>query len=540
MASLTFNKKEVEKYIKVDDKMIESSTMMGAPAELNGDSLTIEITPNRPDLLSLQGFLRAFKAFTGKEKGLKKYKINAPEKNFRVKIDSSVNAIRPYTACAIVKGVNFSDANIKDIIDMQEKLHATLGRNRKKMALGIYPLEKIKLPIKYEAKKPSDIKFRPLEFSDEINGLQILQRHPTGRQYAPLLEGLDKFPVFSDANGNILSMPPIINSHETGRITESTKDVFIECSGFDFRTLKIALNIVVVALADMGGKIYAMELEYAKKEITPDLTPEAIKINVDRINKLTGLNIKEKDLESLLNKMGYEYKSGKAMVPAWRADILHEVDIIEDVAIAYGYDKIEPEIPRVATIGSESFESKIESKISAILTGLGLLEISTYHLIKEEELNKTKLAQKIEVSNSKTEYKFLRTDLIVPALRIINENKDNEYPQKFFEVGNTFYKNENKLLEDKKLIVAVTPGNFTELKQILDYLTKMLGISYQLSEGKHRNLIEGRTGEIKFNNKSMGFIGEVNLETLRNWNIKMPISIIEISLKEIIENLKNN
>ena len=540
MASLTFSKKEIEKYIKVDDKMIESSTMMGAPAELNGDSLTIEITPNRPDLLSLQGYLRALKTFTGKEKGLKKYKINAPEKNFKVKIDSSVNAIRPYTACAIVKGINFNDANIKDIIDMQEKLHATLGRNRKKMALGIYPLEKIKLPIKYEAKKPSDIKFRPLEFSDEMNGLQILQRHPTGRQYAPLLEGLDKFPVFSDASGNILSMPPIINSHETGRITESTKDVFIECSGFDFRTLKIALNIVVVALADMGGKIYAMELEYAKKEITPDLTPEAIKINVDKINKLTGLNIKEKDLESLLNKMGYEYRSGKALVPAWRSDILHEVDIIEDVAIAYGYDKIEPEIPRVATIGSESFESKIESKISSILTGLGLLEISTYHLVKEEELNKTKMTQKIEVSNSKTEYKFLRTDLIVPALRIINENKDNEYPQKFFEVGNTFYKNENKLLEDKKLIVAVTPGNFTELKQILDYLTKMMGISYQLSEGKHRNLIEGRTGEIKFNNKIIGFIGEVNLETLRNWNIKMPISFIEISLKEIIENLKNN
>lgn len=543
MATLNFNKKEIEKYIKLDNKMIEKSAMMGAPAELNEENVTIEITPNRPDLLSIQGFLRAYKAFIGKESGLKKYKINAPEKDFKVKIDSSVKEVRPYTACAIVKGIKFDDAKIKEIIDVQEKLHATIGRNRKKAAIGIYPLEKITLPIKFEARKPTEIKFIPLEMNEELNGIQILQRHPTGKEYATLLSGLDKYPIFVDAKGKILSMPPIINSHETGKISDSTKDVFIECSGFDFSVLKKILNIVVTILADMGGRIYCMELDYGKKEITPNLESEKMKISIENVNKLLGLNLKEKDLEKLLPKMGYDYKKGVVFIPAWRTDILHEVDIIEDVAIAYGYDNLIPEIPKVATIGEETNEAKIERKISEILSGLGLLEISSYSLIKEEESKKANLEKdKIEVENSKTEYKILRPNLIIPALRIFAENKDNEYPQKIFEIGTVFNKNggsETGIAEKKHLTVAYAPGNFTEMKQTIDYLMKMLNIKCEIKEGKHDWLIDGRTGQIivKNTNTNIGCIGEIHPNTLRDWNIKMPVSIIEIDLDEVFKAL---
>jgi len=385
VATLSFEKKEIEKHIKVNDEMTEKSTMMGVPAEISGDLVNIEVTPNRPDLLSMHGFLRCYKAFIGKESGLKRYKVNKPEKDFKIKIDKSVKDVRPYTACAIVKGMKFDNTKIKEIIDIQEKLHATIGRNRKKAAIGIYPLEKITLPIKFEAKKPQDIKFIPLEMDEELDGLQILQRHPAGREYANLLEGLEKYPVFSDAKGKILSMPPIINSRDAGKISENTKDVFIECSGFDFNVLKKILNIIATAMADMGGRIYAMELDYGKKEMTPNLEPEKIKVSIENVNKLIGLELKEKNLERLLPKMGYDYKKGFACVPSWRTDVLHEVDIIEDVAIAFGYDKLIPEIPKVATIGSESKESMIERKIAEILSGIGLLEISTYHLIKEDE-----------------------------------------------------------------------------------------------------------------------------------------------------------
>lgn len=546
MANIMIPKAELKKLAKSEEEIVEKINLMGIPVESVKESeIEVQILPNRADCLSVQGFLRAFKAYLGKESGLKKYKINKPDKNYKVKIDSSVKEVRPFTVCAIVKNLNFTDDNIKAIVDMQEKLHATLGRNRKKAAIGIYPLEKITLPIAYEARKPSEIKFIPLESKEEMTGLQILQRHPAGREYAYLLEGKLVLPVFVDAKGRVLSMPPIINSHETGKVSQETKEVFIECSGFDIKTLQKILNVIVTTLAEMGGRIYAMELDYEKKMITPDLTPEKMKVSLENANKLLGLNLKEKDLEKLLPRMGYDYSKGKVSVPAWRSDVLHEVDIIEDIAIAYGYDNLVPEIPKVATIGEESQESKVKDKIAEILAGLGLLETSSYHLIKADEVEKAELSdnEKIETENSKTEYKFLRPNLIIPMLRIFSENKDNEYPQKLFEIGTIFKKDnsnstETGIKESEHLIVASSPGNFTDLKQILDYLMSMLNMKYELKESKKPMLIEGRTGEIIINNKSAGYIGELHPETLKDWNIKMPAAVLEISLDDIFSALK--
>lgn len=552
MTNITFNRKEFEKTLgmKVSKEIEEKISLFGTPLEsLTNEEIEVEIFPDRPDLISMQGFIRGFKAFLGKEKGLKLYTLNKPLPEFKVKVDPSVKNVRPYTVCAIVKNLSFNDEKIKEIIDLQEKLHITIGRNRKKAAIGVYPLEKIKLPIKYTAKKPSEIRFIPLETNREMNASQILKRHPAGRTYADLLKDQSVYPIFIDSNNNILSMPPIINSQETGKITHSTKDVFIECSGHDSKTLQKIMNIIVTTLADMGGKIYQMSIDYGKnKTLTPDLTPEKLKVSLENTNKLLGTELKEKDISLLLSKMGHDYnqKNKTVQIPAWRTDILHEVDLIEDIAIAYGYENFRPKMPDVATIGRESQKSKFKSKISEILTGLGLTEISSYHLIKESEAKKNRLKphEKIEVENSKTEYKILRPDLLTSALRILTENKDNDYPQNIFEIGSVFRMDEKQetetgIIEKTNLIIALTPGSFTQIKQHLDYLFKAIGLSCKLSESQHQGLIDGRTGTISMDktNKEIGYMGEVHPETLRNWNLKMPLAIIELNLDEVFERL---
>ena len=302
MAIITFPKKQFEKEIgKLNERMQEKVAMFGTPIEkIDNTEVHLEIFPNRPDMLSYQGFKRSFLSFLEKKKGLKQYTLNSPKKEYRVNIDSSVKNIRPYTACAIVKGLKFDDEKIKEIVEIQEKLHLTIGRKRKKLAIGIYPLEKIKLPITYKALEPDKIKFTPLESPREMSGLEILQKHPTGKEYAPLLSGKAKFPIFVDSNKEILSMPPIINSKLTGKIDKRTRDVFVECSGDKLEILKKCLNIIVTALADMGGKIYQMKLNYGK---TPDLKPEKMKISLENTNKLLGLNLTEKQLKQYLEKM---------------------------------------------------------------------------------------------------------------------------------------------------------------------------------------------------------------------------------------------
>lgn len=539
MAIVKFSRKEFEKHCKITKQIEEQISMFGTPLEsLNDDEIELEIFPNRPDLLSFHGYIRAFLAFIGKKPGLRQYEIKKPQENYEVIIDRSVKDVRPFTACAIVKNLKFDDEKIKEIIDIQEKIHATLGRNRRKVAIGIYPLEKISLPIRFEARKPQDIKFVPLEAKGEMNGFEILKEHPAGKLYAHLLEGMKKFPVFVDAKQEILSMPPIINSEKTGKITQDTKDIFIECSGFDFNALKKTLNILVTMFADIGGEVYQMKLGYGlKHELTPDLSPEKIKVSLENVNKLLGLELKEQEMKKLVERMGYEHKNGDILVPAWRTDILHEVDIIEDIAIAYGYENFKPEIPEISTIGEIDKKETVKRKIAKILAGLGLLEISSYHLLTKEDTKKAKQNDEIEVERSKTDYKVLRHDLLCSMLKVLSENVDAEYPQKLFEIGRVFRKNdktEEGIEEKDKLIVAVTPGNFTEIKQVLDYMAKMLNVEFKLKEAVVHNIIEGRSGTILLDEKEIGFIGEVHPSMLKAWHLKMPLAVFEINLEKII------
>jgi phenylalanyl-tRNA synthetase beta chain len=542
MAGIKFSRKEFEKHIKLTKEVEEQITMFGTNLEsLNDEEIEISVNPNRPDLYSLSGFIRALFAFSGKKKGLKEYKLNKPEKDYEVVIDGSVLGVRPFTACAIVKNLKFDDEKIKEIIDIQEKIHTTLGRNRKKIAVGIYPLEKIKLPIRFEARKPEDIKFIPLETNREMNGRQILSSHPTGRDYAHLLEGKTKFPIFVDANNEILSMPPIINSHKTGKITGNTKEIFIECSGFELEVLKKTLNILVTMFADMGGNIYQMKVKNKREYLTPDLTPENIKLNIEHANKLLGLNLNEKNVKELLEKMGHEYEKGLVKIPAWRTDILHEVDIIEDIAIAYGYENFVPEIPNISFSGEESRLEVRKRKIANILAGLNILETSSLHLTTEDDqFKKMGIKDKenmIEVENSKTEYTLLRNNLIHSNLKILSENTDNEYPQRIFELGRIFEKDskqESGIKETENLCICLanTQSNFTDIKQVLDYLARMTKVEYILKEAENIFFIKGRCARIIVNKKEIGYMGEISPQILENLKIKMPICALEIDLEQ--------
>lgn len=543
MTNIIFNREDFESYISLTDETIEKISLFGTPLErITDDEVEIEIFPNRPDLISLQGFMRGFLAFLGKEeqRGLKKYEINKGDESYAVTIDPSVKQVRPFTACAIVKNIQFTDDRIAELIRLQEKIHRTTGRNRKKAAIGIYPLEHITLPITFTAKKPEDIVFRPLEAEREMNGRDILENHPTGQEYAPLLENASVFPVFLDANENVLSLPPVINSHDTGRITTTTRDVFIECSGFDKRILSKVLTIITSTLAEMKGTIYQMTITDGDEVYTtPDFTEETKEITLDHVNALLGLDISEDDLPLYLRRMGYDYdsKTKHVAIPPWRTDIFHEVDIIEDIAIAYGYDKITPTIPNVATVGEESELSKKTTALASLLTGLGYQEILTYHLLKQNEKQIIDEAKLIELEDSKTEYKYLRESLLIPALRILSENTHNEYPQNVFEIGTIFIPDktqETGIREEEHLIVLSAPGNFTKAKQVLDYLTRMRSQSFTLTETEHPLTISGRTGDILIDGKKVGYIGEIHPSVLSNKGIDVPLSLFEICIDKTL------
>lgn len=540
MTTITLNRKEIEKHIgKIDEKLQEKIVLAGIEIDsLNDEEISLDITPNRTDLLSTQGFVRYIRNYLGKGK-LSDYKIK--DSKCEVIIEKSVKEVRPFTVCAIVKNLKLDKQRIKDIIDIQEKLHNTLGRKRKRMAMGVYPLEKIKFPIRFLAKKPSEIKFRPLEYPSEITGAQILRQHPTGRDYAKLLEGANLYPLFIDSNNKVLSMPPIINSHETGRIDETTKEIFVECSGSNKHYLEKSLNILVSALADMGADIYSVRLKDKLDSISPNLDRQKMEFSIEDVNKTTGLELKEKDIELLLRKMDISLKrEGKklfALIPPYRTDVLHWVDIAEEVAIAYGYENFIPEIPKIATIAEEDKTAIKKRAIGNILAGVGFIEASSLHLNTKEEIKNMhyQFNNFIEVEDSKTEYNVLRIDLLTNLMKIFSENSDSQYPQKIFETGRTFELDTNKetgIREKETLAIAICEEktDFTEIKKTLDYLFKMLGRTYEIEETENSNFIPGRVGKILVNKKEIGIIGEIAPRCLKNWKIDFPVVAVEMML----------
>ena len=546
MPTVTLNKNVFEKLVGKKlplDKLKDRISMLGTDLEkIEGNEIQVEIFPNRPDMLSEQGFARAFSSFIGVKTGLRKYDIK--KSGQRVIVEKGMEKIRPYTVCAIVRNLKFDDEKIREVIQVQEKLHTTFCRNRKKAAIGIYPLENIKLPIYFKAMKPKEIKFRPLEASKEMTGLQVLSQHPAGRDYAHLVEGLNKFAVFIDSDNKIMSLTPIINSHLTGKINEKTTDIFIEFSGFDLEYQKIGLNILAALFADMGGKVESMDIVYENKTITtPNLTPTKMKVDVNYVNQKIGLELKEKDMKKHLEKMGYGYESGNVLVPAYRADVMHAIDVAEDIAIAFGFENFEEEIPKVSTIAEGDKFEAFKSRVANILVGLGLIETCSYHLINKDDQIK-KMNAKIEcvnLSNPTTEeYNTLRSWMLPCLMNVFKHNKHYEYPQKIYDIGVVFKKGgnaESNVEEFTRLGVASSHQTieYTEIKQILDYLLRMLNLEFKIIDYEHPSFIQGRVGRVIVNGKKVAIIGEMHPQVLENFELDMPVSAFELNLSELFK-----
>jgi phenylalanyl-tRNA synthetase beta chain len=553
MPTVTLSKKVVEEIIgkKLSlDELKDRISMLGTDLEsVDKDEIHVEIFPNRPDLLSEQGLGRALASFVGKKTGLREYDVIRSDA--KIVVDKSVEKVRPCSAAAIVKNITFTDELIREIMQNQEKLHITFGRNRKKVAIGFYLLDQVKFPVTYKAEDPKKIKFKPLHFKKELTGLQILSLHPAGTGFGHLLEGCDKFPVYVDADNKVLSMPPIINSDDVGNILPGTCDVLVECSGHDQETLNLALNMVVSSLADMGGELYSVEIEYHDSNfLGPDFTPRKMKISTSYTNKLLGLGLKDEDVGKLLGKMGFGYliKTKEALIPAYRADILHPIDLVEDIAIAYGYENFEEQIPKVATIGKEDDFEIFKNRVADILVGLSLLETKGFNIVnKEDQFFKMNFKSAgVELSNAlNIDFNILRSWIIPCLLKALSDNKHNVYPQNIFEIGHIFAKDKDDstdtgIVENRRLGVALCSADvdFTKIKQVFDALCAALDVEYSINSEDHPSFIPGRVGRVSINNKKVAYIGEIHPKVLENFELETPVAAFELNLTDLYNIIK--
>ncbi|UCD03009.1 MAG: phenylalanine--tRNA ligase subunit beta [Candidatus Aenigmatarchaeota archaeon] len=519
----------------------------GEIEEIEGEVLKVDIKDtNRPDLWSAEGIARELQGRYGTKKGLPAYAVKPS--GLTVKVSPKLKNIRPLTVCAVVKKLNITPDVLSQMIQLQEKISVTFGRNRKEVAIGVYDLHKIKGPIKFTSVKPDGIRFAPLEFNQKMTPAEILKKHPKGLEYGGLLKGLKEYPLFIDSAGEVLSIPPIINSNHTGKISTATGDIFIECSGFNFKFLVPALNTIVAALADRGGQIQSVRVDYPDGvRHTPDLRPKKTKVNVDYVKEVSGLKLSRGQICELLEEARYETrpkgKSIELLYSAYRQDIMHPRDVIEDVIISYGYNRIKPVFPKLVTTGGVSDIEKFSDAVTDVMIGLGFQETLSYMLTNKNALfGRMNLPEGdvVEIENIvSSNWSVFRNWLIPANMEFLAKNKHRTYPQNIFEVGDII--TPDRAMEtktrDRRRIAASSSGartGYEYMASVLDALFSSLGLEYQLVPARHPTFITGRVAEIRYNRKSVGILGEIHPKVLNSWDIENPVVSFEIDLGKIL------
>lgn len=514
--------------------------------EISPDSFRVEYNPNRPDYSSPTGIARAAQGLLGVKLGLPRYSLS-PAKTY-VKVDPKVRDVRPYIVGAIVRGLKLDSQKIEELIAMQEDLHWILGRDRKKVAIGLHDLDALKPPFRYIAAKGDEYAFIPLGSWRKMTLNEILTKHEKGLKYGHLVKDKPRYPLILDSRGEVLSFPPIINSVLT-ELSPKTKNIFIDITGLDLDALHKTLNIITTTLHDMGGRIEQVRIIYPDRVlVTPNYKTRRWKIKIEYVNSLLGLNLSSLEISKALKKMRHGVKIDRKTIivtpPPYRVDIIHPVDFVEDVAMGIGYDLLVPKQPQVLKYGKYHLVTKIEEIVREIMIGLGYIEVMNFtltNIVDEFEKMMVEQTPHVKLLNPvSSDYTILRTWILPSLMKTLSLNKGSTYPQKIFEIGDVIEPDPTlpeKAVRKMRLgcISCHADASYSEIKSICEEILKNLSIQeWRFEPYDNPPFLEGRAAKTIVNSKEIGVIGEIHPQVLENWEITLPAAALELYIHEII------
>jgi len=542
---------------------------IGCPVENNDeDKIEVEVFPDRPDLLSHETLARASRTYLGLSEESATLEIE--EGRNIINVDESLKNVRPVVMSAIVKGVNTGnnvmqkENFIQSLMDHQEKLHLTLGRKRKLSSIGVHDLRSVKPPFKVIT-VPSSFKFIPLAGEKEMSIKEILGEHPKGIEYSHLMEDMQTYPIILDSADNVISFPPIINGQQT-TVTEDTTDFFIDVTGWDIRSCESCLMLICLALNERGGQVESLEIIYSdsKRIVTPQGKSLKHRVPDRLIKKILGLNLTNDEISSSISKMGGELIESRTVtdghnsaerwsdcvigekehiisMPRWRSDIMHPIDIVEDIAIGYGYENLPEELSQVHLDAIPLKSAQTNRRIRESLRALGLQEVQSLTLSnKRDQFERTRWPERGIVTNIANpisiEHTMLRQYILPSLMQLLAANRHQELPQRVYELG--FVVCELKNSYSTSWACAEVGGGFTSAKGYAQALIRDMGISVNevifepAKEGEGPWLL-GRGARVIVQGIEIGQFGEIDPSVSYEYGLRSPIHAGEFNIHEI-------
>ncbi|CAO3699457.1 unnamed protein product [Rhizopus stolonifer] len=446
--------------------------------------------------------------------------------------------------------------------------------------MGTHDLDTIQGPFSYEALPPKDFKFVPLNKTVEVDGAELMELYTEDKhlgKFLHIIRDSPVYPVVFDASRVVCSLPPIINSDHS-KITLNTKNVFIEMTATDEHKASTVLNTLVAMFSEYCAEPFTVEpveIVYPDNTIKtfPQLDPRQASAKIDYINSCTGLELPGDKICQLLNKMSLDASVDPkddnqvlVNVPPTRWDILHACDIMEDVAISYGYDNLTKKMPSVNTFGAPLPLNKLSDHVRRELAMSGFTEVAPLILCSHDEnfkfLNKKdddKTA--IKLANPKTiEYQVVRTSLLPGILKTLNSNKKLALPIKVFEVSDIGLKDESRerrARNERHFCATYTSktSGFEVIHGLLDRIMAMLSTSrihkndtnelgYWIEEAEDATFFPGRSAYIyaryidsetnERKQSQIGSFGVLHPSVLENFELSNPTTAIEVNIEPFV------
>ncbi len=526
--------------------------------DLEVGELRIELQDgNRPDLWSCEGMARQVRIkLQGKPSSYPFFKSRHRPKR-RLHVAPGLEEVRPYVAACAAIGYRVTEVGLAQLIQTQEKLGELFGRKRHTISIGVYQLPQIVFPVTYALVKPDEARFTPLGFEEKLSLGEILAVHPKGIEYGPIIAGHERVPLLRDGEGQVLSLPPIINSREIGEVKVGDQKLFVEVTGTDLLMVMLTLNILAANLADRGATIEAVEVVYpyktrlGKTVRTPFDFGQARAIPIKTIESALGQRLESEGICQALSAYGYEARSAGNKVsvkpPPYRNDQMHAVDVVEDVAISRGYGEFTPLMPSQFTVGSLSRVEQVSDRVRDLMVGVGFQEIISNILSSRQELcdrmrlTGTAWDQLLEVDNVMSQsFACLRQWITPSLLRVESASTRAFYPHRLFEVGEVAVLDRtddqgSRTVLTLGALVTHANANFSEIHSCLDLLLYYLGYPYTLEPIHHPSFLGGRAGQINSRGRAVGLIGELHPEVLEQWQVGMPGVVFELSVDALAE-----
>ncbi|KAI0877965.1 phenylalanyl-tRNA synthetase [Hypoxylon argillaceum] len=523
--------------------------------------LKIEVPANRSDLLCFEGIARSLNIFRGKEPAPTYRVLDIPEDQMQyIAVAKETADVRPFIAGAILRGVRFTQASYDSFISLQDKLHQNLARQRTLVAIGTHDLDTIQGPFSYEARAPENIRFKPLNQEKEMDGNEMMTHLESDKhlgRYLHIIRDAPRYPVIYDSKGVVCSLPPIINGDHS-KITLTTTNVFIELTATDRTKLEVICNSMVTMFSQYSSEPFTVEPMLIKeadgtRRVTPNLTPLRMEVDVDYINGCCGLDLSPASICQLLERMAYTSRplgsNIEVFIPPTRPDVLHPCDVMEDVAVAYGFNKLPRSLTnKSVTVGKPLPINKLGDIVRLECAMAGWLEVMPLILCSHDEnfawLNRhDDGTTAIKLANPKTvEYQVVRTSLLPGLLKTIRDNKYVRLPLKIFETSDIALKDsslERRARNERRWAAAYCgkTSSFETVQGLLDRIFLMLRVKdYFIQEtsdptffpGRAAGVYLGRAGE---ESRRIGEIGVLHPEVLEKFEIRYPVSALELNLE---------